>query len=183
MKAQHIVASFVALLVLGQLQGCSSEEQEPLTAWMQREREQIKPSVKPIPEPSKFEPYQYKSEQLTEPFSKEKLAGILKSGQTNVQKSALIDVELERRKQPLESFPLDSMAMVGTMQRKDGLVALLKVGALLYQVRAGAYLGQNFGKIVKITENELTLREVAQDAAGEWIERSAALQLQEDTSK
>lgn len=183
MKAHRVATSFIALFCLAQLQGCGSESQEPLTVWMQREREQIKPSVKPIPEPTKFEPYQYKSEQLLEPFSKEKLAGILKSGQTNVQKSALIDAELERRKQPLESFPLDSMAMVGTMQRKDGLVALVKVGALLYQVRSGAYLGQNFGKIVKITENEMTLREVAQDAAGEWIERSAALQLQEDTSK
>ena len=73
--------------------------------------------------------------------------------------------------------------MVGTMQRKDGLVALLKVGTLLYQVRQGQYLGQNYGRVIAISENELRLREIAQDAAGEWIERPAALQLQEDNSK
>jgi type IV pilus assembly protein PilP len=175
--------ALLSLLFGSQIQGCGSKEQEPLALWMQRERELIKPSVQPIPEPTKFETKQYIYETLTEPFSQEKLAGILKSGQSVNQRSALIDAELERRKQPLESFPLDSMAMVGTMQRKDGLVALVKVGSLLYQVKAGAYLGQNFGRVTLIAENEIKLREVAQDTAGEWMERSAALQLQEDTSK
>jgi type IV pilus assembly protein PilP len=50
---------------------------------------------------------------------------------------------------------------------------------LLYQVRVGSYLGQNYGKVVKLTETELTMREIVQDAAGEWIERQAKLQLQE----
>ena len=62
-------------------------------------------------------------------------------------------------------------------------VALVKVDNLLYQVKQGSYLGQNFGKVVKINETELTLREIVQDATGEWIERPAALQLQEETSK
>jgi len=183
MKKRIGLYVFLAILFASQIQGCGSQEQEPLALWMQRERALIKPSVKPIPEPSKFEAYQYTSEALTEPFSQEKLAGILGSGQTTNQRSALIDAELERRKQPLESFPLDSMAMVGTMQRKNGLTALVRVGSLLYQVKAGAYLGQNFGRVTLIAENEIKLREVAQDATGEWMERSAALQLQEDTSK
>ena len=51
--------------------------------------------------------------------------------------------------------------------------------SLLYQVKAGDYLGQNFGRITKITETDITLREVVQDAAGEWIERTSTLQLQE----
>jgi type IV pilus assembly protein PilP len=174
----------VTLAVTGlQLQGCTGEDHESLTTWMQKERESIKPNVKPIPEPTKFEPYQYSSENLLEPFSKEKLASILKSGQATTRQSALIEAELNRRQEPLEAFPLDTMSMVGTMQRKDGLVALLKVGSLLYQVRQGQYLGQNYGRVIAISENELRLREIAQDAAGEWIERPAALQLQEDTSK
>ncbi len=57
--------------------------------------------------------------------------------------------------------------------------ALLRVDNLLYQVKQGDYLGQNYGKITKISETELSLREIVQDAAGEWIERSSALQLQE----
>jgi type IV pilus assembly protein PilP len=172
-----------AALGLMQIQGCSGESQESLVTWMQHEREIIKPNVVPIPEPTKFEPYPYSSETLLEPFSKEKLASILKSGQATTRQSALIESELNRRQEPLEAFPLDTMSMVGTMQRKDGLIALVKVGSLLYQVRNGQYLGQNYGRVIGISENELRLREIAQDAAGEWIERPAALQLQEDTSK
>jgi type IV pilus assembly protein PilP len=57
----------------------------------------------------------------------------------------------------------------------------VKVDKLLYQVRVGSYLGPNYGKVVKLTETELLLREIVQDAAGEWIERQASLQLQEGT--
>ena len=93
--------------------------------------------------------------------------------------SALVAPEMKRRKEPLESFPLDAMTMVGSMIRQGRPVALIKVDNLLYQVRPGNYLGQNYGKITKVTETEVVLREIAQDAAGEWVERAATLQLQE----
>ena len=57
--------------------------------------------------------------------------------------------------------------------------ALLRVDNLLYQVKAGDYIGQNYGKITRITETNLAVREIVQDAAGEWIERPSSLQLQE----
>jgi len=87
--------------------------------------------------------------------------------------------ELARRKEPLEAFPLDSMALVGSLVRAGQPVALVKVDSLLYQVRPGNYLGQNYGRVTKINETEVTLREIVQDAVGEWIERTATLQLQE----
>jgi type IV pilus assembly protein PilP len=74
---------------------------------------------------------------------------------------------------------MDSMAMVGSVQREGRPYALLRVDSLLYQVKVGDYLGQNYGRITKIGETEITYREIIQDAAGEWIERSSALQLQE----
>ena len=69
--------------------------------------------------------------------------------------------------------------MVGSVNRKGAPYALLKVDELLYQVKVGDYVGQNYGKILHITETEVTLREIVQDAAGEWIERPTTLQLQE----
>ena len=92
---------------------------------------------------------------------------------------ALIAPELARRKEPLEAFPLDAMALVGSLTKAGQPVALVKVDNLLYQVRPGNHLGQNYGRVIKISETEVTLREIAQDAAGEWIERAATLQLQE----
>ena len=112
------------------------------------------------------------------------LASVLQGAQTApVVNSALIEPELNRRKQPLEAYPLDTMSMVGSLNKQGQLVALVKVDNLLYQVRAGSYLGQNYGKVTRITETEVTLREIVQDAAGEWIERPAALQLLEEASK
>jgi type IV pilus assembly protein PilP len=181
MKALTLPALVCVSLMLS---ACLGDEREDLSSWMQQERNSIKPDVKPIPEPTKFEPYSYSGERYVEPFSSEKLASILKSGQSlPSEKSALIEPELNRRKQPLEAFPLDTMVMVGSLNRNGKLVGLVKVDSLLYQVTSGNYLGQNFGRILKVEENQIVLREIVQDAAGEWIERPAALQLQEEPSK
>ena len=69
--------------------------------------------------------------------------------------------------------------MVGSVTKQGKPFALLKVDNLLYQVKVGDYLGQNYGSILKMTETEIALREIVQDAAGEWIERPSTLQLQE----
>ncbi|MDP3833613.1 MAG: pilus assembly protein PilP [Hydrogenophaga sp.] len=166
------------------LAACTSSGQDELQAWMLSERNSIKPSVQPIPEPTRFVPQAYGGERLTPPFSTEKLASVLRGSQVApVANAALIEPELNRRKQPLEAYPLDTMSMVGSLNREGQLVALVKVDKLLYQVRPGNYLGQNFGRVTRITETEVVMREIVQDSAGEWTERAAALQLQEDASK
>jgi type IV pilus assembly protein PilP len=91
----------------------------------------------------------------------------------------MLAAEINRRKEALEAYPLDSMSMVGSVMKQGQPYALLKVDNLLYQVKVGDYLGQNYGKIMQITETQVTLREIVQDAAGEWIERQGSLQLQE----
>lgn len=158
------------------LAGCTSEHEE-LQAWMAQERAQTHPSVQPISPPQKFNPQRYEVGETVEPFSAQKLIVVLK--QDRSQPNSAVAAELNRRKEPLEAFPLDSMSMVGSVARKGVQYALLKVDNLLYQVKVGDYLGQNFGRIMKLTETEIELREIVQDASGEWIERPAALQLQE----
>ena len=109
----------------------------------------------------------------------QKLTQALRRDSAQPSTSGLIAPELARRKEALEAFPLDSMAMVGSLNRNGQPVALISVDKLLYQVRVGNYLGLNYGRITRISETELGLREIVQDAAGEWIERVATLQLQE----
>ncbi len=163
----------VAVLALSACTG----EQEELQAWMDQQRHEVQPSVQPLSPPQKFNPQAYAGMDGVEPFSTQKLTGALK--QEAAQPNSAVAAELSRRKEPLEAFPLDSMSMVGSVSRKGVPYALLKVDNLLYQVKVGEYLGQNYGKIMKITETEITLREIVQDAAGEWIERPTTLQLQE----
>ena len=160
------------------LAGCAGEQDE-LQQWMEQQTRQVKPSVTPLSPPTRFEPQAYLVFDRVEPFSAQKLTVALR--QELRQSSALFVAESNRRKQPLEAYPLDSIAMVGSVVKSGQPTALLRVDNLLYQVRPGDYVGQNFGKITRITETEISVREIVQDAAGEWIERPASLQLQEKT--
>ena len=166
---------YVALL----LSACGSSDQE-LQGWMAEQRNQSRSKLERLPEPTKFTPQAYSQEGSVEPFSNQKLAQALKrDSNQSTGNTALIAPELVRRKEPLEASPLDAVAMVGSLIKVGQPVALVRVDNLLYQVRVGSYLGQNYGRITKVTETGLSLREIVQDAAGEWIERTATLQLQE----
>jgi type IV pilus assembly protein PilP len=165
----------VLLCVLA-LAGCSGDLDE-VRQWMEQERKDAKPTVTPLLPPKKFLPQPYEAGAGVDPFSTQKLSVAVR--QEAAQPNSLLTAEINRRKEPLESYPLDTMSMVGSLTREGRRYALLRVDNLLYQVKAGDYLGQNFGRITKISETEITLREVVQDAAGEWIERTSTLQLQE----
>ena len=171
---------FLSICILAVLCGCGSSRDDDIRQWMADERNQTRPRVTPIPAPKQFKPESYTNAASTEPFSKEKLTQALKRDSSQVvSNGALVAPELARRKEPLEAFPLDSMGLVGSIIKAGQPVALIKIDTLLYQVKQGSYLGQNFGRVMKISETEVTLREIVQDAVGEWIERAATLQLQE----
>jgi type IV pilus assembly protein PilP len=167
---------FPLALALSLLAGCSAENDE-LQQWMDQQRREVKPNVPPLQAPKKFDPEPYVQASRVEPFSNQKLTVALK--QEARQPNSLLSAELNRRKEPLEAYPLDSMSMVGSVVRNGQQFALLRVDNLLYQVKVGDYIGQNYGRITRISETEIALREIVQDAAGEWIERPATLQLQE----
>ena len=158
------------------LAACGGDQDE-LQQWMEQQKREVRPSVEPLSAPKKFVPQPYTAAGAVEPFSTQKLTVALK--QEARQPNSLLAAEINRRKEPLEAYPIDSMTMVGSVTRNGKPYALLKVDNLLYQVKPGDYLGQNYGKITKISETNVAYREIVQDAAGEWIERNSALQLQE----
>jgi len=163
-------------LAAAALVGCGGEQQE-LTQWMDQQKREVKPNVEPLSPPKKFTAQPYVALNGVEPFSNQKLTVALK--QEARQPNSLLAAEINRRKEPLEAYPIDSMSMVGSVTKSGRPYALLRVDNLLYQVKQGDYVGQNYGKITKISETDISLREIVQDAAGEWIERTSALQLQE----
>ncbi|KAF1044265.1 pilus assembly protein PilP [Xylophilus sp.] len=169
-----------ACAVLLVLAACGSTGDEELSQWMAEQRAQTRPRIKPLAEPKQFKPEVYAQESGMDPFNPLKLTQALRrdSAQAAVN-SALITPELARRKEPLEAYPLDAMAMVGSLDKTGQTTALLQVDKLLYQVQVGNYLGQNYGRITRITETGITLREIVQDATGDWIKRSTTLGLQE----
>lgn len=181
MKLSHAAVLGVAVALL---LGCDSSGEAELRDWMAQERAQAQPHVTPITEPKQFQPQQYAVQGELEPFSLQRLTQALRRDSAQVaSNAALIAPELACRKEPLEAYPLDAMAMVGSLMKAGKPTALLKVDNLLYQVGLGEYLGPNYGRITKITETAVQMREIVQDATGDWIERTASLELQEGVTK
>jgi len=164
-------------LLLTQLFACSAPQDE-LRTWMNQEREQQRPAAQAIEPPQQFVPAAYEHFDDVDPFNEQKLTSLLSGA--NPQMSPLLANEMSRRKEPLEAFPIDSLKLVGSFRRGGIQYGLLKVDDLLYKVKVGDHVGQNYGKIMKITETEISINEVVQDAVGEPIVRPTSLQLQEE---
>lgn len=165
----------VVVAILGGLSGCAPGEDD-LQAWMDEQTRKTYPSVKKIPAPVEFAPQPYPHASDVDPFNVQKMA---QGGAAEEKQDTLLAAEQARRKEPLEDFPLDAFTMIGSVRRSNGFYALLRVEGKVYSVMAGSYIGQNFGRITAITENELILREVIRNALGTPVERTVTLQLQE----
>lgn len=164
-----------AALLLG---GCGDASIDEVKQWMNDVRRQTPVTVERLPEPKKFTPFTYGGKGSPDPFSPAKLSIALAKVLDNAGAGKL-KPDLERRKEPLENYPLDSIRMVGTLQKPGLSYALLQVDKAVFQVQVGNHIGQNFGKIVRISDSEVDLKEIVRDASGEWVERDAKLELQE----
>lgn len=171
-----VAAAALAWTAAVTLTACSDPHEE-LQAWMDEQRRDARPRVSPLVPPRKFDPQPYLASQAVEPFSIQKLQVAIK--QESRQPNSLLSPEMNRRREPLEAYPLDSLSMVGSLVRSGRTYALLRADNLLYQVKVGDYMGQNYGRVTRITETEIALRELVPDTLGEIVERASTLTLQE----
>jgi type IV pilus assembly protein PilP len=173
--SRTVTALTAALLAATLLAGCDSDERE-VRDWMAEVQRDTKPTVKPLAEPKDFIPYAYGAKQETDPFSPNKLMTEL--AKADVASADPNKPDLQRPRELLETFPLDTMHMVGTMEKGGASYALVQIDRALYQVKPGQRIGQNFGVVTRVSDAAVNIREVVQDAAGEWVERMATLELQ-----
>jgi type IV pilus assembly protein PilP len=159
------------------LSGCSSEMDE-LKQFVRESDKGLQRRIEPLPPVKPFEPFTYEGFDLPDPFKPRKLGGD-KGNQNN----NLIAEQINRRKEPLEAFPLEQLKMVGTLSQGKDTYALVRADKTLYRVKKGNYMGQNFGLITDVTENDIKLKEIVQDSAGDWAERQSVLPLLEETGK
>jgi type IV pilus assembly protein PilP len=163
-------------LMLSALGACTADNDE-LIQWMEQQHREVKPNVPPIYPPKKFDPQAYLGVTGVEPFGAQKLIPV--GGAASGRSSTVLAAAKAHAAQELESYPLDSMSMVGSLQQGGNTHALIMVENRLHDVRVGDWIGQNYGQITGITDSQITLRETVQDATGEWIERASTLQIQE----
>jgi type IV pilus assembly protein PilP len=167
------------LMILGAalLGGCSDSDVREVRDWMDQVRKDTRPSVKPLAAPKDFIPYAYDGKEFVDPFNPNKLlAELARAAETSTNPNR---PDMNRAKEVLESYPLDTMKMVGSLQKGGVVYALLQIDKSVYQVKSGMRLGQNFGMVTHVTENAIDIREVVQDAGGDWVERMSRLELQE----
>jgi len=120
-----------------------------------------------------YEPVPYDAGNILDPFKAAKMGPQEKKGGGGFRP------DLDRPKEPLELHPLETLKYVGVMTKKKVSYGIVQADSTLYQVKIGNYMGQNFGVVVDISESEITLRELVQDSAGDWVERTSTLLLQE----
>jgi type IV pilus assembly protein PilP len=157
------------------LAACSGEGSHgDLSQWMNDASRGLKGKVPPLPQVKPYAAVAYDAGSLVDPFSSSRVIPERVTGGGGVQ-----GPDRERPREPLEAYPLESLKYVGviTTQEQES-TAIIRVDSSLYQVRQGNYLGQNFGVITGITESEVVLKELVQDAVGDWVERISSLMLQ-----
>ena len=165
--------NLLPILVLGVfLTACSSEDGDDLDQYMRDAAKDVKPKVKPLPEVKPYIPFQYNADgSLVDPFRARKA----------INKSGTLQPNMNRPKEAMEAYPLESLKYVGMLSKNKLTYALLKTpDNVVQQVKVGNYVGQNFGRVTQITDSEVVLNEIVQDElSGDWVERISNLALQE----
>lgn len=176
MRSREVCASLMlALAVI--LSGCSSEDE--VREWMAQAKRQTNAVVPKISEPKIFTPVAYARKDSLDPFNPIKLSAAI--AKSRAHSGTGVKPDMERRREPLEQYPLDTVKMVGVLQKPGLTYAILQVDKAIFQAKVGNYIGQNFGMITEVTETGVDLKEIVQDASGEWVERKARLDLQESS--
>ncbi|MGV6851798.1 MAG: pilus assembly protein PilP [bacterium] len=164
-----------AMLMLSLLAGCGHDMQD-LKDWVAEQKSRSAPPIEPLPEIKPQEIFTYQAEDLRDPFSLS-MSGFSDNEPALNPKSGP-KPDMNRRKQPLENFPLDSLKMIGTFQKGEMNWGLVQdPEGLIHKVRPGQYLGQNYGQIKNVYEDKIDLVELVPDGLGGYQEREASLAL------
>lgn len=165
---KRLVMLLAPLLMLS---GCGGGDMDDLRAFVAETGKDMQGKVEPLPEIKPYEAFSYAAFDLPDPFKPRKLSTGGGGG---------LQPDLARPKEPLEAYSLETLKMVGVLSKKGVIHAVIRTpDNAIYHIRKGNYMGQNFGLVTQIGDSEVALREIVQDSAGDWSERTSTLILQE----
>jgi type IV pilus assembly protein PilP len=165
--------SLSALLLLS-MTACLQQGSDDLQHWMAeiRQRHHVKPVS--LPQVPQIPEFRYQAGERADPFDLSKLSTIDPAALANTPQP-----DLRRSREPLETFPLDSLRLIGNLRRGKEVVALIQADKLIHTVRVGAHLGQDLGKVVAISDKTVDIDEWVAEGSGRWLRRQTQLVLQE----
>lgn len=168
------------------LSACGGGNTSDLETYVAQVKGQQKGRIEPLPEFKPFDTFAYSASLEKDPFAAWVTARapepiITDEGVVQpVARPKGISPDFDRRKELLEQYPLDSLNMLGTLDLDNEKWAIVSdPDNIVHRVKAGNYLGQNFGKIVDVQEDQVSLRELVVDGLGDWQVREASLALAE----
>ena len=163
------------------LGGCSNKsKQRSLEAYVKQVESQTVKQIEPLPELKPNETFTYGANNLRSPFVPSFPVETAKKEESGNG----IHPDTTRHKEPLELFPLDSLRMVGTLDKQNKKWALLvDPTGTVYRVKQGNYIGQNYGHVDKINDDKIDLTEIIPDPNGGWRERKASIALVDESQK
>lgn len=164
-----------AFLLAASLAGCGGEEFQDLRDFVKNAGADMRGKVEPPPDIRPYEPFTYDNATgIQDPFKPRK------PNARNAVAAGANQPNMDRPKEELEEFPLEGLKMIGYWHQKGVAYAVVRApDGKVHRVKAGNYVGLNFGQIISVTETELKVKEMVQDGAGDWTERESSLQLVE----
>jgi type IV pilus assembly protein PilP len=166
--------SLIALIGLA-LAACGSDNLEDLREQIKNAHADRKPKVEPLPEIKTQETFVYQEANLPDPFAARNL-----NPTAGASFASAGGPDPNRRKEPLEEFPLDALKMVGTITRANQSFAIVQApDGSVQRIKTGDHMGHNSGLVTKVTEEKIDLIELIQGPLGDWVEREASLTLLE----
>ena len=168
--------SFFSLLAMLFLAGCMQKDMRDLEEYVKEVKARPPTPIEPIPQIAQAETFLYVGEGRRDPFMRtQKVEDVLAASSDEGPRP-----DPHRRKEELEAFPLDALKMVGTLDRKGQKWGLVQApDGTIHRVRAGNYLGQNYGRIVSIEDERISIVELIPNGRGGYQERQASLALGE----
>ena len=171
--------SFI-ILCLG-LEACTSEPDAGVVDFIKKAKKQTPGYIENVPTIPRSVVLKYEAEKFRDPFEAN---DVLKAASQDAKNRLFGGPDLNRPREPLESFPLEELSMVGTLEREGVFYALIKdPNNNIHLANVGNHVGENSGQIEKITESEIEVKEWLPDGKGGWQAHGAVISFSEDTSK
>lgn len=154
--------------------GCGGEQHSDLREFVKNSDTLPRGRIPPLPEVKPYQAIEYAAFDLTDPFKPRKIEPPKGSAVAGG-----VVPDMNRRREPLEAYPLEALKMVGVLKQKEFFGLIRTPDNNLFQVKTGNYLGQNFGRITAVADGSIKLKEIVQDSGGNWEEKEQTLLLQE----
>ena len=167
---------FVPMMALLLLSACQQQSKQDLVVFVENAYKDEKPEIEPLPPIIPYEEFIYSADELADPFSRTNV--FIGTAATSEEDDLAAGIDPNRRREPLEAFPLDGLRLDGVLDFQGQLSAIVRSpDGDSVPVNVGNYVGLNNGQILSINSEEqiVEVEETVRDATGKWVKRIVKL--------